>query len=70
MLAGMTGGSLNHVESINLHDNLVGTGGVHLGESITVFCHCRLFCAIYQILAGWVVETSNAITNALCIDVQ
>jgi len=32
MLAGMTGGSFSHVESINLWDNPIKTGGVYLGK--------------------------------------
>ena len=52
MLAGTTGGSLNHVESINLNFNPVGTGGVYLGESNTVLRCCLLFFMLYQSLAG------------------
>jgi len=50
-LSGTTDGSLNRVESINLLYNPVKTGGVHLGESNTVFA-IAFFSVLYHTLAG------------------
>ena len=51
MLSGTTGGSLNHVESIDLSFNPVNTGGVYFGESNAV---CFLFYAVSK--SGWVAD--------------
>ena len=51
MLSGTTGGSLNHVESIELSFNPVKTGGVYFGESNAV---CLLFCAVSK--SGWAAD--------------
>jgi len=52
MLADMTGGSLSHVESIDLRSNPIKTGGVYLGKWNTVFAVAFFLCCIKLWLGG------------------